>query len=388
MSTIASAYAQDGVSLEAGDSFSTFCGGICRASYGNSPFVEVRDWSEGKFRGPRTFRLKRHLSPECELSADQDGNGTKVIINVAAHLPHCSGCDLFAMTGMDGVRYGGCPVLLMNQLDVSTLGNAGDATNQFFRDLMVGLGETARNQRVVLLKGETAEMGVCVGSENPNAPMKYLWCGVMISVFHPNAFITGQGLRAGQVVVALREFGLRANGGSSARKAFRMKYGESWDTHPAAMLDVKAAAFPSALYENFLTDVNGWNSLEDGRPTPRMRIHAIAHITGGGIPSKLFGDILKPRRLSAVLDDLFEPPEIMRKMARWRGVSGEEPYEIWHGGQGALVILDEVDVPQFCLLAERAGHTAQPAGVLSDSMSAVPALTIKSKFDGEKLMWS
>ncbi len=379
----AAKYAADGVNLQEGDSFSAFCADVCRRTYEFSPFLAVRDWSRGQFRGPRTFRLY-NLSPECELSADPDGNGTKVIITSTADTPEECGKDLFAMTGMDGVRYGGRNVLLVNQLDTSSLGSDGDATNRFFRRAVAGLGSIAAHHGVVLLKGETAEMGVCVSSENPNAP-KFLWCGVMLSVYHPNAFITGEGLQSGQICMALREYGLRANGGSSARKAFALQFGKEWYANPEAQEHIRAAAEPSVLYEEFLSSVNGWNTLDNGAPVPRLRMHAIAHITGGGIPSKLFGDILKPRGLSAELSDLWEPPAIMCRFAEWRGVSGREAYEIWHGGQGAIVVLDEENVPQFTLLAEQYGIEARAAGHIANY--STPALRIHSKFDGKVLTW-
>ncbi|MES2088255.1 MAG: hypothetical protein V4467_04680 [Patescibacteria group bacterium] len=380
----APAYANDGVDLDAGDSFSTFAGRICRVSYENSPYVKVRDWSAGQFRGPRTFKL-RGLSNDCELSLDPDGNGTKVGITSTAKTPLDSAADLFEMTAMDGVRYGGKPAVFVNQLDASSLGDEGTPKNEFFRDLLVGLGVVAAEQQVVLLKGETAEMGAFVSSEDPNALAKYLWCGTMLSIYHPQACINGSSLRPGQTVVALPEFGLRANGGSSARKAFAMRYGPDWYENYTAVDDIAAAAVPSTPYGNFLTDVNGWNSLEDGAPAPLIRVSAIAHITGGGIPSKFFSGLLKPLGLSAELSDLPEPPEIMRKLAQWRGVSGKEPYDIWHGGPGALVVLDEADVLEFVAAAKIFGIEAKPAGVITQP--GTPSLSITSKFDGEKLVW-
>lgn len=384
MSETASTYAADGVNLKKGDEFSSFCGQVCRKSYLNSRFYSIRDMSEGRFRGPRTFKLKPELLQECEESADPDGNGTRVILDAIADEPEASGTALFSMPGMDGVRYGGRNGLLVNQLDVSTLGE-GDTIHPYYKRAVLGLGATAEKQGVVLLKGETAEMGVCVSSEDPIAKVRYLWSGVMISVFHPRTAITGTALAHGQTAVVLREYGLRANGGSSARKAFARWYGPQWYNIPAAREDIRAAAAPCVLYENFLQDMNGWNDLENGVPQPKVRVKAIAHITGGGIPSKLFEDILKPRGFSCELNNTFEPPPIMQKFAKWRGVSGKEPYEIWHGGQGVIVILDEADVHQFCDLAAKAGHDAQAAGVITKSDK--PTLTIRSKFDGEPQVW-
>jgi hypothetical protein len=47
--------------------------------------------------------------------------------------------------------------------------------------------------------------------------------------------------------------------------------------------------------------------------------------------SKLAEDILFPRGLSAELDNLWDPADIMRKCAKWRGMIDEECYETWNG---------------------------------------------------------
>lgn len=378
-------YATDGVNLDAGDSFSRFAAEICLASYRNSPYIKVTDRSQGLFRGPRTCRLVG-LSPDCEFSLEPDGNGTKPIITTAALAHGDSGADLIAMTGMDSVRYGGKPLVLVNQLDVASLGEPGSESFKLFCHMMDGLGALARIHGLVLLKGETAEMGVCVGSENPRAKTKFNWCGVMYSVFHENALITGKHATPGQTVIALQDPGLRANGGSSARKAFARQFGEKWWNNPEAREYIKAAATPSALYESFLTNLNGWDNLIDGVPHPRVDIHGIAHITGGGIPSKFFNDFLKPRGLSAELTDLFEPPAIMWKLAEWRGVSGKEPYEIWHGGQGALLVVDKSDVGFILNEAHSRLISARVAGRILRSKQ--PSLVIDSKFDGTTLTWT
>jgi len=67
--TKAKIYSQDGVDVEEEALFSSFAGSICKASYNNSPFLEVKDLSEGKFRGPRPFVFKRPRRTESEPRA-------------------------------------------------------------------------------------------------------------------------------------------------------------------------------------------------------------------------------------------------------------------------------------------------------------------------------
>ena len=83
-----------------------------------------------------------------------------------------------------------------------------------------------------------------------------------------------------------------------------------------------------------------------------MKVHAIIHLSGGAIKEKFAKDILFPKGLSARLDNLWEPPKIMRQCALWRNLSDEEFYETWNGGQGMLIVVDEKDV-SFCLKRAR-----------------------------------
>jgi len=385
--SVAPSYAEDGVNLVEGDTFSKFCGGVCRSTYEYSHLIKVNDMSEGHFRGPRTFRIRTGISKYCQLSGDCDGNGTRVIMDAIANTPESAATTLIAMTGMDGVRYGGRNGLLLNQLDTSSLGKNGDSVNKFFRSAIASLGNLAKQQGLVLLKGETAEMGPCVGSQSLDISVRFTWCGTMISVFHPDVMITGTELAPGQTLIALREYGLRGNGGSSARKAFAKRYGPEWYKVPAAQQDIQQVAAPCVLYENFLQFLNGWNDLSStGAPQPHIRISAIAHITGGGIPSKLFGDILKPAGFSCVLDNLWAPPPIMTKLVEWRGISGKEPYDTYHCGGGVIAVVDKADVQRFCEIANTFGHEAKPVGEIFKKKGK-PTLSIRSQFDSRTYTW-
>src|SRR3989344_2098934 len=157
-------YSKDGVDVEEEASFSSFAGSMCRASYRNSPYVEVHDLSGGSFRGPRPFTLK-NLPEGYFIEASTDGIGTKGILIDAAKTHRLAAYDLVAMVSSDITRFGGVPLVLINVFDTVSVGNEGDEVSKTYKSAITGLGKAAKESRIVVLKGETAQMGAAIGSE-------------------------------------------------------------------------------------------------------------------------------------------------------------------------------------------------------------------------------
>lgn len=375
-------YTEDGVNIEEGDAFSAMAGAICRSTFENSPFVNVEDFSQGHFRGPRGFRLK-NLPPECYFDIAPDGVGTKAIVIDAARTHRHACKDLIAMTASDLTRWGGLPLVFVNVLDVNTLGEVSSDTNIAFREMMSGLGEVAKAQNFVCFRGETAELGVCVGSDNVSANTMFNWAGFMFGVYHPNKMITGDSLKEGQVVIALQEYGFRSNGLSSVRKALQMQFGEEWWTNEEAKQAIMRVAEPSILYDRLIASANGWYS---GGRGVSIKQHLVSHISGGGIVSKFAEDMLFPRGLGAELNELFDPPSIMKDVAKWRGMSDEECYKTFNCGNGMLVVIDKITETAFLSKARSYGIHAKKCGIIVKDSK--PSLSITSGFSGEELVFT
>jgi phosphoribosylformylglycinamidine cyclo-ligase len=373
-------YSQDGVDVEEESLFSSFAGSVCKASYNNSPFVEVHDLSGGSFRGPRPFTFK-NLPEGYMIEASTDGLGTKGILIDAAKTHHLAAYDIIAMTASDITRFGGIPLVFVNVFDISSVGNVDDEVSKTYKSAISGLGKVAKESNLVVLKGETAQMGVAIGSEITDSKTKLNWSGTMIGAYHKDKMITGASIAEGQVIIALKENGFRCNGISSVRKALREKYGSEWWINPEAREDIKIAAAPSVLYDNFVNTLHGWF---DKDFKAEIVLHSVVHLSGGALKEKLAKDILFPRKLSAKITDLWEPPEIMRKCAQWRNIRDEEFYEVWNGGQGMLLIIDEKD-GEYCIKrAKEFGVEAKVAGkIIKESDSQV---SINSKLTEGKII--
>ncbi|MBI3630822.1 MAG: hypothetical protein HY221_00595 [Candidatus Sungbacteria bacterium] len=356
------AYSEDGVDRKAEDCFSAFAGEICRSTYDNSDYIEVRSDAAGHFRGPRMFRL-RNLPVDCWFDAGADGIGTMSILAVAGQKYRDAASHLVAMTFGDMTRHGRLPLMLLtNQLDVETLGLAGSQTRRACQELFYGLKVLADQHRFVVYKGETAQMGVCVGSSISDAHLKFNWSGTVFGAAHPEKEITGDTLRPDYKIIALQERGFRGCGLSSVREALGRRFGRKYWKSPEAGEAIFAATAPAVLYDRFLTTAHGWFS---GDFQPMIRMHAIVHLSGGSFKSKLAQDVLFPRGLSADLRNLYIPPQVMRDCALWRGMSDEECYATWNGGQGVLVVVEsQKDAERLIVLAKGFGIEAQRCGFI------------------------
>ena len=366
-------YSLDGVDVEEESLFSSFAGSICRESYKNSPFVDVHDLSGGQFRGPRPFTFK-NLPEGYFIEASSDGIGTKGILIDAAKTHHLAAFDIIAMTSSDITRFGGIPLVFINIFDTTSIGNNGDEVNRIYKSAISGLGEVAKKEKLVVLKGETAQMGDAIGSEIMDSKTKLNWSGVMIGAYHIDKMVTGETLATGQVIIALKEHGFRCNGISSIRGALREKFGKEWWQNPEAKESITLASTPSVLYDSFVNTLHGWFTPDF---KPEIKIHSIVHLSGGALKEKLAKDILFPKKLSAQIDDLWNPPHIMKQCAEWRKLSDEEFYEVWNGGQGMLLIVDEKDAAYCIKRATDFGIEAKVAGKITDE--PIPSVKIDSK---------
>jgi phosphoribosylaminoimidazole (AIR) synthetase len=158
-------YKQSGVNVALGDKFSEFCARILSECSTNSPFVEVRPMSGG-FRGGRPFRFQK-VPSGFWLDVGPDGAGSKTIFHAHSKEIENAYQDVLAMTCGDTIRHGGLPVVFSNVFDVSSLGEDENSDAYKLACRMIeGFAKICKSQNIVPHKGETAELGVCVGSEN------------------------------------------------------------------------------------------------------------------------------------------------------------------------------------------------------------------------------
>ena len=131
----------------------------------------------------------------------------------------------------------------------------------------------------------------------------------------------------------------------------------------------------------YVNTLHGWFNKDF---KPEIAIHSVIHLSGGAFKEKLAKDILFPKKFSAELFDLWEPPKIMRQCAQWRKITDEEFYEVWHGGQGMLLIVEEKDASHCLKRAKDFGIKAKIAGRITKEKN--PQVSINSKLTKGKII--
>jgi phosphoribosylformylglycinamidine cyclo-ligase len=394
-------YTQDGVNKDTGNSISKIAYQKGRESFNNSLAVKIIDRSRGNFRGLRGWvinpdfiievleaRLGDHdkavlAARDIYQTGGKDGPGTKPILTDAADMHRYAFVDAVAMVSADQSRYGSLPILYMNILDVSTLGESGSELFNKFAEMFEGLAEIAKEQRFVIYNGETAELGPCVSSDNLDAQAKYIISSTMIGINHPLMEITGEKMKPGNSILAIWEPGIRANGVSTYRKVLKMTNEEHTNADGKLHYNkvdkefLKELAAPSILSDLFLAKMNGWYPKEyAGKCYPL----GVAHISGGGIIEKFGDDLILQNGLSAELTHLYQIPTSMRTCAELRRFKDDEEfYSTLNGGHGVLIVVEEGHVDEYIQQGKEHGLEIQEIGkVIETPQGEQPTLTIHS----------
>jgi len=356
------------VNIEVGDDVSKMLYAASKLTHNNRPgLVEELHAS---FSGTRT--LNNNYFPrvaELKHNIALDGVGTKVEIAERMQDHRTIAFDLMAMVVDDAVVRGGEPYAIGTVLDVRDLDDTAETFNAV-RQLAEGYVNAAHNAGVVIVNGETAQLGDRVGGYGN---FNYNWASAALWMAHPDRVLSGMKIRQGDSLVGLAEHGFRSNGITDVRMAMLERYGDEWQHVINRELSDRALGQlvlrPSTIYAKFVTALTGGYDLDR---EPRAEVHGVAHITGGGQPSKI-GRLLEPSGLGVVIDDPLEPPTIMKHVQEIRGFSDEEAYGKWHMGPGMVIVTPEPDT--VIAEAESEGISAQRIG----EIPVKPCIVIKNR---------
>jgi phosphoribosylformylglycinamidine cyclo-ligase len=273
------------------------------------------------------------------LVASADGVGTKIKVAIDADRHDTIGHCLVNHCTNDILVQGAVPLFFLDYVAF------GKLVPSVLEGVVAGVAAGCRENGAALLGGETAEMpGVYT-------PPDYDLAGFIVGLVDESAVLGPERVKAGDVCVALPSSGLHTNGYSLARRIVfdRMGLGVADafpGEHGATVADVLLRVHRS--YLKALRPVLG-------------RVHAMAHITGGGLPGNLNRAL--PATLDAEIDTAsWTVPNVFGVLEREGGVARDEMFRAFNMGVGMVVVCDPSEVPAVVAAAEADGLAAWTCG--------------------------
>ncbi len=289
---------------------------------------------QGQFAG--LFRLASSGVRDPVLVASTDGVGTKLKVAQLANAHEAIGVDVVAMNTNDVLVYGAQPLFFLDYLAVGSL------QPTLMSSLLRGVVRGCRLSGCALLGGETAEMpGVYRRGE-------YDVAGFCVGVVEHSKLIDGSQVKADDAIIGLASSGVHANGFSLVRKVLTSSQLKRYS---------RQLLTPTRIYVKPVL-----------RALAHIPIHAMAHITGGGIARRLPSLVSSRRGLHArLVPGSWRVPPIFHVIQRAGQLTAKEMHATFNMGVGMALVCAAQDAPRLRRLMRASGVTAWQIGTIERS---------------------
>jgi phosphoribosylformylglycinamidine cyclo-ligase len=288
----------------------------------------------GFFRVPAGYR-------EPVLVAATDGVGSKLRVAFLTGRHDTVGIDLVAMSVNDLLVHGAEPLVFLDYIGI------GHLTPRTVEAIVRGVAAGCREAGCALIGGETAEL------PDFYARGEYDLAGFAVGVVEKDRLIDGRAVRSGDVLLGLASTGLHSNGFSLVRQVVFQRLGRRvGDRVPGLRRTVgQALLTPTRIYVQPVLDL-----LRAGVP-----IHAMAHVTGGGLTGNL------PRVLPAgcravIRRGAWPVPAIFRFLQTGGQIAEAEMFRVFNMGIGFVCVVPPDRAAEARRALEKAGVPAWEIG--------------------------
>ncbi|MFV5640529.1 phosphoribosylformylglycinamidine cyclo-ligase [Acinetobacter oleivorans] len=283
---------------------------------------------------------------EPVLVSGTDGVGTKLRLALNLNRHDTIGQDLVAMCVNDLLVCGAEPLFFLDYYATGHL-NVDVAAN-----VVTGIGKGCELAGCALVGGETAEMpGMYEGED-------YDLAGFAVGVVEQSKIIDGSKVKSGDVLIGVASSGAHSNGYSLLRKILDVKnvdLTQVIDGRPLA--DV--AMEPTRIYVKPVLEL-----------CKQVDVHAMAHITGGGLPGNL--PRVLPNGAQAVIDEAsWEWSELFQLLQREGNVERFEMYRTFNCGVGMVIAVDANDAEKAIEVLNAQGEKAWKIGHIQENAESV-----------------
>lgn len=323
-------YKSAGVDIEAGDALVERIKPI--AARTRTPGVMA---GLGGFGSLFELPLDRYQKPI--LVSGTDGVGTKLKLAIDMNVHNTVGIDLVAMCVNDIVVQGAESLFFLDyfatgKLDVNTAAA-----------VIEGIGKGCELAGAALVGGETAEMpGMYADGE-------YDLAGFCVGIVEKDHLIDGSKVTAGDQLIGIASSGPHSNGYSLIRKIIEVNSSTLNEPFNGKTLG-ETLLEPTKIYVKQLLEL-----------MRHVEIHALAHITGGGITENL--PRVLPEGLNASIKlDSWQLPAIFQWLQEKGNVSLADMLTTFNCGIGMIVCVAAEDVTTTISVLEQQGETVFKIG--------------------------
>ena len=271
------------------------------------------------------------------LVAGTDGVGTKLKLAIDTGRHGGVGIDLVAMCANDVIVQGAEPLFFLDYYATGRLDVDSAAA------VIEGIAEGCRQAGAALLGGETAELpGFYAGKD-------YDLAGFCVGIVEYDRIIDGSRVAPGDAIVGIASSGLHSNGYSLARKVL-----ERSGAAPDMLLDgiplIERLLAPTRIYVKPLLAL-----------LAEVEVHAMAHITGGGLPENL-PRVLPEGTAARIELQSWRRPAVFDWLQSEGGIADAELYRTFNCGLGMALVLPAADADRAIALLNEHGEQAWLAG--------------------------
>ena len=274
---------------------------------------------------------------EPVLVSGTDGVGTKLKLAQTLGRHDTIGIDLVGMCVNDVLVQGAEPLFFLDYF----------ATGKLDVDTTVAVvGGIARGCEMAgcaLIGGETAEM------PDMYPPGEYDLAGFTVGAVEKSQLLDGHKVQAGDVLLGIASSGPHSNGYSLVRRIYD-RAGRPGDVEVGGVKLVDALMAPTALYVKPILELLKSHDL-----------HAMAHITGGGLTENIIRVIPDGLGLDIEASAIVLPP-VFDWLQREGAVSNEEMWRTFNCGVGFVLVVAPADVAQVAADLDRLGLDHRPIG--------------------------
>lgn len=337
MTTQSLSYKDAGVDIDAGEALVARIKSVARAT-SRSEVVGGLGGFGALCRIPAGYK-----SPLLVSGTDGVGTKLKLALELGEHTS--IGQDLVAMCVNDLLVCGAEPLFFLDYYATGRL-NVDTAET-----VIKGIGEGCLLAGCALIGGETAEMpGMYQGED-------YDLAGFCVGVVEEDEVITGKNVSKGDVLIGIASSGVHSNGYSLVRKVIEVS---QTDLGSECLGDTplkQALMAPTKIY------VKAIQSLQKQLGNPH--IHAMAHITGGGLTENL-PRVLPDHLCANIALDSWRLPPVFAWLQKLGNIETKEMLRTFNCGVGFVVVVPKDKAQSTLDVLKQEGENAWVLGQIGE----------------------